>query len=70
MKLCLATATHNFKGGGLLILFRLNWDQRFANFDDQTHISFPMIVIWLNGLKTSIDVLSDLRVEMILFISP
>ena len=64
MKLCIATATHNFKWVKIMHICFI-WDETSANLDVQTHISFPISMIWwlINRLKTTIVVTSRQRVR-------
>ena len=48
-KLCLATATHNFKWVTITDIC-LIWNQTFANIH-VTHIVFPLTVIWSQLIK-------------------
>ena len=45
LKLCLATATHNFKWVKITNIWFI-WDQTFANVDVQTPILLPISVIY------------------------
>ena len=45
LKLCLATASHNFKWVKITHIC-LIWDETFANLDVYTLISVPITVIW------------------------
>ena len=44
LKLCLATATHNFKWVKIIHIYLL-WNETFANFDVLTHILFTINAI-------------------------
>ena len=54
LKLCLANATHNFKWLKITHIC-LIWAQIFANLDVQTHIFFPIKVIWSTNKQIKND---------------
>ena len=51
MKLCVATATHNFKWAKITHIC-LFWDQPFANLDVEALISFPITAIYATFKKS------------------
>ena len=68
LKLCLATATHNFKWLKITHI-SLIIAQIFANVDVLTHISFAKTVIWSTNkkrFKTTTVVISRITDEIIL----